>query len=97
MNIGQWGHLEKKGSDYVRTSAYGPYARFWDRKTGYRARIRRLENSLLSIWLRETLRGDPFWGPSKRWRLIGVHNTGTLNLGGSIATAGGLVFIGGDQ
>ena len=25
---------------------------------------------------------------------IGVHNTGSLNLGGSIATAGGLVFIG---
>src|ERR1039457_830681 len=33
MNVGQWGHLEKRGSDYVRTSAYGPYARFWDRET----------------------------------------------------------------
>ena len=33
MHIGQWGHMEKKGDEYVRTSAYGPYARFWDRET----------------------------------------------------------------
>jgi quinoprotein glucose dehydrogenase len=33
MNVGQWGHLEKRGSEYMRTSAYGPYARFWDRET----------------------------------------------------------------
>ena len=33
MNIGQWGHMEKRGSEFVRTSVYGPYARFWDRET----------------------------------------------------------------
>src|SRR5580693_4964637 len=31
MNIGQWGHLEKRGAEYVRTSVYGPYALFLDR------------------------------------------------------------------
>jgi len=33
MNVGQWGHMEKRGSEYVRTSAYGAYARFWNRDT----------------------------------------------------------------
>ena len=33
-NLGQWGHMEKKGDTYVRTSAYGAYARFWNRDPG---------------------------------------------------------------
>src|SRR5204862_132866 len=33
MHIGQWGHMEKRGAEYTRTSAYGPYARFWNRET----------------------------------------------------------------
>ena len=33
MHIGQWGHMEKRGAEYTRASAYGPYARFWDRET----------------------------------------------------------------
>ena len=33
MNVAQWGHMEKRGSEFVRTSAYGPYARFWNRET----------------------------------------------------------------
>src|SRR5260370_9867441 len=38
-NLGQWGHMEKKTDPktgaltYVRTSAYGTYARFWKRDT----------------------------------------------------------------
>ena len=38
-NLGQWGHMEKRldartGKEtYVRTSAYGTYARFWNRDT----------------------------------------------------------------
>ena len=32
MHVGQWGHMEKRGSEYVRTSAYGTYARFWNRE-----------------------------------------------------------------
>ncbi len=32
MNVGQWGHMELKNGTYVRTSSYGPYARFWDRE-----------------------------------------------------------------
>jgi quinoprotein glucose dehydrogenase len=32
-NLGQWGHMEKKGDTYIRTSSYGAYARFWNRDT----------------------------------------------------------------
>jgi glucose dehydrogenase len=44
-------------------------------------------------------RGDIVWrvplGVVEELEAKGVHNTGTQNLGGSIATAGGLVFIAG--
>src|SRR4029450_9179923 len=33
MHVGQWGHMEKRGSGYVRTSASGRYARFWNPET----------------------------------------------------------------
>ena len=33
MHVAQWGHMEKRGAEYVRTSAYGTYARFWNRET----------------------------------------------------------------
>src|SRR5581483_11228269 len=33
MHIGQWGHMEKRGDQYVRTSAGGTYARFWNPAT----------------------------------------------------------------
>src|SRR5439155_12230770 len=33
MNVAQWGHMEKRGSEFVRTSAYGRVARFWNRET----------------------------------------------------------------
>src|SRR5438552_1054830 len=33
MHVAQWGHMEKRGSGYVRTSAFGRYARFWNPET----------------------------------------------------------------
>jgi quinoprotein glucose dehydrogenase len=33
LNIGQWGHMEKRGDGYVRTSPFGTYARFWNPAT----------------------------------------------------------------
>ena len=94
MNIGQWGHMEKRGDDYRRTSDYGPYARFWNREE----RIPCNNPPFGELVAVNLATGDIAWrsvlGTIEALEKVGVHNTGTLNLGGSIATAGGLVFIG---
>jgi glucose dehydrogenase len=94
MNIGQWGHMEKRGTEYVRTSALGPYARFWDVKT----RIPCQNPPFGELVAVDLATGDIAWrsvlGRIEALEAIGVRNTGSLNMGGSIATAGGLVFIG---
>ena len=93
MNIGQWGHLEKRGSAYVRTSAYGPYARFWNPET----RIPCQNPPFGELVAVDLASGEIAWrsvlGRIEALESIGVRDTGSLNLGGSIATAGGLVFI----
>ena len=93
MNIGQWGHMEKRGSEYVRTSAYGTYARFWNRET----RIPCQNPPFGELVAVDLASGDIAWravlGRTDALEAIGVHDTGALNLGGSIATSGGLVFI----
>jgi glucose dehydrogenase len=94
MNIAQWGHMEKRGAEYVRTSAYGPYARFWDLKT----RIPCQNPPFGELIAVDLASGEIAWrsvlGKIEALDAIGVRNTGSLNMGGSIATAGGLVFIG---
>lgn len=94
MDIGQWGHMEKRGSEYVRASAYGPYARFWDRET----RVPCQNPPFGELVAVDLASGDIAWrsvlGRIEALEAIGVRDTGTVNLGGSIATAGGLVFIG---
>ncbi len=94
MNVAQWGHMEKRGSDYIRTSAYGTYARFWDRET----RIPCQNPPFGELIAIDLASGDIAWrsvlGRMEALEAIGVRDTGSLNLGGSIATAGGLVFIG---
>jgi glucose dehydrogenase len=93
MNIGQWGHLEKRGGEYVRTSAYGPYARFWNPET----RIPCQNPPFGELVAVDLASGEIAWrsvlGRTEALESIGVRDTGSLNLGGSIATAGGLVFI----
>jgi len=93
-HIGQWGHMEKRGSQYVRTSAYGTYARFWDRET----RIPCQNPPFGELIAVDLASGEVAWrsvlGRIEALEAIGVRDTGTLNLGGSITTAGGLVFIG---
>ncbi|MGH9631834.1 MAG: pyrroloquinoline quinone-dependent dehydrogenase, partial [Bryobacteraceae bacterium] len=99
-NIGQWGHMEKKTDpatgavSYVRTSAHGAYARFWNRETRVPC-SKPPFGELVAVDIRT---GDIAWrtplGTVPALEAQGVANTGTLNLGGSIATAGGLVFIG---
>lgn len=99
-NLGQWGHMEKKTdpktglTTYVRTSAYGAYARFWNRDT----RVPCTNPPFGELVAVDTRTGDIAWraplGTTPLLEALGVKNTGALNLGGSIATAGGLVFIG---
>lgn len=94
MNIGQWGHMEKQGSDFVRTSAYGTYARFWNRETHIPCQNPPF-GELVAVDLAS---GQIAWrsvlGRIDALEAIGVRDTGSPNLGGSIATEGGLVFIG---
>ena len=94
MNVAQWGHMEKRGTEYIRTSAYGTYARFWNRET----RIPCQNPPFGELIAVDLASGNIAWrsvlGRIEALEAIGVRNTGTLNLGGSIATAGGLVFIG---
>ncbi len=93
MNVGQWGHMEKRGSEYVRTSAYGPYARFWNRET----RIPCQNPPFGEMIAVDLASGDIAWrsvlGRIEELEAIGVRDTGSLNMGGSMATVGGLVFI----
>lgn len=94
MHVGQWGHMEKRGDGYVRTSADGPYARFWNRKT----RVPCQNPPFGELVAVDLATGEVRWrsalGRIAALEAIGVRNTGSLNMGGSIATAGGLVFIG---
>jgi quinoprotein glucose dehydrogenase len=94
MHIGQWGHMEKRGNEYKRASAYGTYARFWDKD----ARIPCQNPPFGEMIAIDLPTGDIAWrtplGHIDALEAIGIRNTGTLSLGGSIATAGGIVFIG---
>lgn len=94
MHIGQWGHMEKRGNDYVRTSSYGPYARFWNRDSHIPCQNPPF-GEMVAVDLAS---GDIAWraplGRIEALEAIGVRDTGTVNLGGSIATGGGLIFIG---
>ncbi|HTM50732.1 MAG TPA: pyrroloquinoline quinone-dependent dehydrogenase [Bryobacteraceae bacterium] len=93
MHIGQWGHMEKSGSGYARRSAYGTYARFWNRET----RIPCQNPPFGELIAVDLASGDIAWrstlGRVEALEAVGVRDTGALNLGGSIATAGGVVFI----
>ncbi len=94
MHVGQWGHMEKRGADYVRTSAYGNYARFWNRET----RVPCQNPPFGEMVAVDLATGDIAWraplGHIDSLEVIGVRDTGTVSLGGSLATAGSLVFIG---
>jgi glucose dehydrogenase len=94
INIGQWGHMEKKGEGYVRTSGLGSYARFWNPAS----RIPCTKPPFGELVAVNVNTGDIAWrvplGRIPELEEKGVKNTGSMNLGGSIVTAGGLVFIG---
>jgi quinoprotein glucose dehydrogenase len=76
-----------------RTSSLGEYARFWDANLWP---CQKPPWGLLTAVNVNT--GEIAWrvplGTVDTLEARGIHKTGALNIGGSIATAGGLVFIG---
>jgi glucose dehydrogenase len=96
MNLAQWGHMQKSpDGSYNRTATFGGnYARFWDPKNHIPCQDPPF-GELVAV---NAATGDIAWrvplGIVEELEAQGVHNTGALNLGGSIATASGLVFIG---
>ncbi len=94
--IGAIGQMVKQSADsptaYRRTSPMGGYARFWDANLWP---CQKPPWGLLTAVNVDS--GEIAWrvplGLTEELEAKGVHNTGAPNLGGSIATAGGLVFI----
>jgi quinoprotein glucose dehydrogenase len=95
-DVGAIGHMAEQppGSPvrYRRTSPQGEYARFWDSNMWP---CQQPPWGLLQAVDLNT--GELAWkvplGLTEELEARGVHNTGAPNIGGSIATAGGLVFI----
>jgi membrane-bound PQQ-dependent dehydrogenase (glucose/quinate/shikimate family) len=89
-----WMAEQPKGSPirYKRVSSSGEYARFWDSNLWP---CQKPPWGLLHAI--DVNSGDIAWrvplGITEQLEAKGIHNTGAPNIGGSIATAGGLVFI----
>jgi glucose dehydrogenase len=97
VNIADVGKVVKgdDGDDpaYERTSPWGLYVRFWNPDKFWPCQ----QPPWGEFWAINVNTGDVAWkvpfGVDKELEASGVHDAGTLNFGGSIATAGGLVFI----
>ena len=98
-NVGALGKMvpmpEGSSVRFRRTSPIGEYARFWDGKWPAQ---KPPWGELVAVDLKT---GDIAWriplGTVPELNRRGLPPTGTPNLGGSICTAGGLVFIGGSS
>ncbi len=98
-HVAQWGHMVKKkdpetGEEtYSRASSYGQYARFWNRES----RIPCSKPPFGELIAVNAATGEIAWrsplGIVPELEAQGIRNTGALNMGGSVATAGGLLFI----
>lgn len=94
--VGAIGQMQKQpaGSQnaYQRTSRYGGYARFWDPNLWP---CQKPPWGLLNAIDVNT--GEIAWrvplGITEELEKRGVHNTGAPNIGGTMVTAGGLVFV----
>jgi glucose dehydrogenase len=79
---------------YQRSGPHGPYDRFWDGEKYWPCQ-QPPWGQLVALNVNT---GEYAWrvplGTIRELDAQGVHNTGSMNMGGSIATAGGLVFIG---
>jgi glucose dehydrogenase len=96
-NLADVGKLVKNesGDDpaYERHSPWGDYARFWNNAKFWPCQ----QPPWGQFWAINANTGEVAWkipfGTIPELDAKGVHDTGALNFGGSIATAGGLVFI----
>jgi quinoprotein glucose dehydrogenase len=96
-DMGSIGKMGKRpeGSDppYDRTSPWGTYAEFSDSSREWPCQT----PPWGQLWAIDVNTGDVAWkqpfGTIPELDAIGVHNTGSLNYGGSMATGGGLLFI----
>jgi glucose dehydrogenase len=81
-------------NSYIRTGPYGQDTSFADPKTGWPCQ-QPPWGELMAINLNT---GDIAWripfGRIEELESKGIMNTGSVNIGGSVATAGGLLFIG---
>ena len=97
VNIGDVGKIAKNedASDpaYERTSPWGMYARFWNNDKFWPCQ----NPPWGELWAINANTGEVAWevpfGVIEELDAKGIHNTGTLNFGGSISTASGLLFI----
>jgi len=93
-DVGKVAKVEE-GADppYERNSPWGLYVRFWDADKFWPCQ----QPPWGELWAINVNTGDVAWkipfGTDAELEAKGVHGTGTLNFGGSIATAGGLLFI----
>jgi glucose dehydrogenase len=78
---------------YERRSPWGEYARFWNNDKFWPCQ----QPPWGTLWAINANTGEVAWkipfGTIPELDAKGVHGTGSLNFGGSIATAGGLLFI----
>jgi glucose dehydrogenase/cytochrome c5 len=96
-NLGDVGKLVKnpEGTEppYERHSPWGDYARFWNNDKFWPCQ----QPPWGQLWAINANTGEVAWkipfGTIPELDAKGVHGTGSLNFGGTIATAGGLVFI----
>jgi quinoprotein glucose dehydrogenase len=97
VDIADVGKIVKSedGADpaYERTSPWGVYARFWNNDKFWPCQ----QPPWGQLWAINVNTGEVAWkipfGIVEELEAKGVHGTGTLNFGGSITTAGGLLFI----
>ncbi len=78
---------------FEKTSPWGMYAEFWDGKKYWPCQ----QPPWGQLWAINVNTGDVAWkipfGTIPELDAKGIHNTGSVNYGGSISTGGGLVFI----
>ncbi len=97
VNIADVGKISKNEDApdpaYERNSPWGMYARFWNNDKFWPCQ----QPPWGELWAINANTGDVAWkqpfGVIEELDAKGVHGTGTLNFGGSITTAGGLLFI----
>jgi glucose dehydrogenase len=97
VNLADVGKISKNEDapdpPYDRSSPWGMYARFWNNDKFWPCQ----KPPWGELWAINVNTGDVAWkipfGIEEELEAKGIHGTGTLNIGGSITTAGGLLFI----